>query len=57
MLSAMVSLRKPDLFTLFSLHIKARGTIVDSAEKADTVFSLAGGITPYDIDKIRDEYL
>lgn len=56
-LSAMVGLHKPDLFTLFSLHIKARGTLVDSPEKADTLFSPSRGITPYDIDPIRDEYL
>jgi len=57
MLSAMVGLRKPDLFTLISLHIKSRGTLVSSMDEADTVFSLTRGITPYDLDKFRAEFL
>jgi hypothetical protein len=57
MLSAMVGLKKPDLFTLISLHVKSRGTLVSSIDEADTAFSLSRGITPYDLDKIRAEFL
>ncbi len=53
---AFTKLPKPNLYDLFSLHAKARGTIV-SKSKAKTIFSQEEGITPYDIEKITSEYL
>ncbi|MNP58404.1 hypothetical protein D3C76_1533160 [compost metagenome] len=54
---AMVALRKPDLYDLFMLHAMARGELVGAPEQADTVFSVAKGITPYDIEQIMAEFL
>lgn len=48
---------KPDLFSLFTLHARARGTLVNSETDADTVFSLTKGITPYDLERIVAEFL
>jgi len=48
---------KPDLFSLFTLHARARGTLVSSETDADTVFSLTKGITPYDLERIVSEFL
>lgn len=36
---AMVNMRKPDLYTLLSLHASIRGIMVDTVEEADTVFT------------------
>lgn len=54
---AMLSLVKPSLFDLFTLHAEARGELVKTIDDADTVFSLKQGITPFDTDKIVGEYL
>jgi hypothetical protein len=54
---AMLSLVKPNLYDLFTLHAEARGEIVKSIEEADTIFSTKKGITPFDSDKIVGEYL
>lgn len=48
---------KLSLYELFELHAFGRGELVDSAEKADTIFSIKKGITPYDINKINAEYI
>lgn len=56
-LRAMTALTTPDLHTLFELHARARGELVDSPEQADTVFSMSEGITPFDVDRIRAEFL
>ena len=57
-LESMVDLNnKVSLYELFMMHVKARGQIVYSKDLADTVFSLDGDITPYDISKINSEYL
>ena len=56
-LRAMTALATPDLRTLFELHAQARGELVDSPEQADTVFSMSEGITPFDADRIRAEFL
>jgi hypothetical protein len=53
---AVANLRKPNLYDLFEIHVAARGTI-STAEEAETVFSLAKGITPFDTDVIMGEYL
>lgn len=57
MLRAMTSLAAPDLHTLFALHAEARGSRVDTPEQADTLFGLSEGITPFDTDRIRAEFL
>lgn len=58
MAKAMVSLKKPNLHHLFTLHASARSSeIVQKKEEADTVFSVEEGITPFDIDVIVANYL
>jgi hypothetical protein len=51
MISAPV---KPDLF---SLHARARGELVNGPEQADAVFSVKRGVTPFDLDVIRADFL
>jgi len=57
MLRAMTQLKKADLHTLFSLHARARGEVVADVESADTVFAVDCGLTPFDLDRIRAEYM
>ncbi|RNB52843.1 hypothetical protein EDM57_20510 [Brevibacillus gelatini] len=54
---ALTTLVKPTLYELFSLHAQARGTLVERAEDADTIFSMNEGITPYDLEKIMADFL
>ncbi len=56
-LRAISALRKPDLQALFTLHAKARGSLVANAAEADTVFGPTSGITPFDVDRIRADFL
>ncbi len=51
------SMKKPHLLELFSLHVQARGELVDSEEAAESVFSVDGDITPFDFEAIASEYL
>jgi hypothetical protein len=55
--AAMTSLHLPTLHTLFSLHAAARGQPADEPANADTVFSPTDGITPFDADIIRAQFL
>lgn len=57
MLRALTSLAKTDLHTLFGLHARARGEVVQSLREAKTVFSMKEGITPFDIDLVRADFL
>jgi hypothetical protein len=57
MLRALLSRVQPDLHTLFTLHAEARGRQVDNADAAQTVFGVRDGITPFDTDRIRAEFL
>lgn len=57
MIKGMTELRKPDLYTLFRLHATARGELTDSRERADTIFAMHEGVTPFDLDTIRSEYM
>ena len=57
MLRSLTRLAKPDLYTLFSLHVRARGELTANGEPVETVFGVDEGITPYDIDRIRAEFL
>lgn len=49
--------KRPNLYDLFELHAKARGTLVNSAEEADQVFALDKGVTPYDYDIISAKFM
>ncbi|WP_454673962.1 TerD family protein [Achromobacter pestifer] len=57
MLRSLMTRAQTDLHTLFTLHAQARGRIVDDAKAARTVFSVDQGITPFDTDRIRAEFL
>jgi hypothetical protein len=57
MLRAVTQLRKTDLHTLFGLHVRARGEPAAAPERADTVFAVDRGLTPFDLDRIAAEYL
>ncbi|MEG1036672.1 MAG: TerD family protein [Chryseobacterium sp.] len=48
---------KPNLYDLFMLHAKARGTIVENASDAESIFSLYEGVTPFNFDVISSEYM
>lgn len=54
---AMTTLRAPTLSTLFMLHGHARGQLVAHRGDADTVFALSDGVTPFDGELIRADYL
>lgn len=57
MLRALVHTPRPDLETLFDLHVRARGERVASAQQAQKVFAPDQGITPFDTDLIRSQFL
>ncbi|SEK15658.1 MULTISPECIES: TerD family protein [unclassified Variovorax] len=62
MLRSLVELARPDLHTLFTLHARARarGTLVEEAGgpgEGDTVFGVHQGITPFDMDRIRADFM
>lgn len=57
MLRSLMTRAQTDLHTLFTLHAQARGRIVDDANAARTVFGVDRGITPFDTDRIRAEFL
>lgn len=57
MLRALLTRAQPDLHTLFTLHAQARGQLVDRADAAETVFAVDKGLTPFDTDRIRAEFL
>lgn len=51
----IMNMDKPNLLELITLHAKARGTIVDSIDKADVVFST--NTFPFETDTIMSQYL
>ena len=53
---AMTTLTPPSLYDLFTAHAVARGGLV-SKEKALTIFSFDGDVTPFDTELILSEYL
>jgi hypothetical protein len=57
MLRAVSQLRKTDLYTLFGLHVRARGEQVPDPNAAQTVFAVDSGITPFDLDRIAAEFM
>lgn len=56
-LKSVVNLDKPKLGDLFMLHASSRGNIVHDKDKADIIFSLDEGITPFDTDIIMSKFL
>ncbi|MBH3405240.1 TerD family protein [Pseudomonas glycinae] len=56
-LRALVHTPRPDLETLFDLHVRARGERVASPQQAQAVFAPDQGITPFDTDLIRSQFL
>ena len=54
---SMTSLVKPNLYNLFTLHIKARGEKTLDIKDANTIFAVDKGIKPSDIDILISEYL
>ncbi|WP_434601761.1 TerD family protein [Pseudomonas sp. Z4-7] len=57
MLRALVHTPRPDLETLFDLHARARGERVASPQQAQAVFAPHQGVTPFDTDLIRSQFL
>ncbi|SFR88368.1 Stress response protein SCP2 [Mitsuaria sp. PDC51] len=57
MLRAMHETIRPDLYTLFDLHVRARGERVQQREQARTIFSVDEGIVPLALDEIRAAFL
>lgn len=53
---SMANLSKPNLYDLARMHAKARGTLVNSPEEADTVFSVEGGF-PFELERIASEFM
>jgi len=54
---SMVHMRKPNLYDLVNLHIRARGLRVDKKEEADVIFDIDSGITPFDTEVFMGEYI
>lgn len=57
MTRAMTSLVKLNLHTLFMLHARARGVLVNDRSEAETVFAVNEGITPFDLTRISADFL
>lgn len=57
MLKAMTHLVKPDLYTLFDLHICARGEYAANMDDAQTVFAPQQGVTPFDLERISAQFM
>jgi hypothetical protein len=55
-LRSLTDVNKPDLYELFSLHIRARGERVHREEDAEAVFSVAAG-TPFRQEEINSGFL
>jgi hypothetical protein len=53
---AIVGLDRSNLYDLFRMHAEARGESAPK-DRADTIFSLHEGVTPFDTDKILSEFL
>lgn len=54
---SMANMKKPNLYDLIQLHIRARGQRTDSREEADIIFDTVEGITPFDTEIFMAEYL
>lgn len=54
---SVVNMKKPNLYDLIDLHIRARGLRVENKEEADIVFDINDGITPFDTEVFMGEYI
>lgn len=54
---SIVNMKKPNLYDLIDLHIRARGLRVENKEEADIVFDIDDGITPFDTEVFMGEYI
>ncbi|MBV7440471.1 TerD family protein [Weeksellaceae bacterium TAE3-ERU29] len=54
---SMVSIKKPNLYDLLMLHIRARGSQTLDISQADTIFAVDKGIKPSDIDILISDFL
>lgn len=54
---SVVNMKKPNLYDLIDLHIRARGLRVENKEEADIVFDIDDGITPFDTEVFMGEYI
>ncbi len=53
---AMTNVAKASVYDLLLLHARARGTLVPTPEKADTVFSVRVG-TQYELERLASEFM
>ncbi len=56
MARAMVELNRPNLYDLLFVHAEARG-MLSIEDRADAVFAVHKGVTPFDTDKLLSEFL
>lgn len=54
---SIVNMKRPNLYDLIDLHIRARGLRVENKEEADIVFDIDEGITPFDTEVFMGEYI
>lgn len=54
---AMVNMRRTNLYDLLKLHVAGRGVLCEEKEKADQVFDVEEGITPFDTEILLAEYM
>ncbi len=54
---SMVNMKKPNLYDLIELHIRARGERTYNKEEADVIFDIDDGTTPFDTEVFMGEFL
>ncbi len=54
---AVAEMKKPNLYDLIKLNITARGEETDDKSRADLIFEVNEGVTPFDGDTISADYL
>lgn len=54
---ALAEMVKPNLYDLINMHIKARGIKCEDKDKADVIFDINDGITPFDTEIFMGEYI
>ena len=54
---AMVNMHRTNLYDLLKLHVAGRGVLCEEKEKADMVFDVEEGITPFDTEILLAEYM
>ena len=54
---ALTTLVKPSLYDLFRLHGLSRGALVSEPDRADTLFAVDQGITPFAMERVLAEFM